>query len=271
MPHTRPAQASLTLRPVGSLDRPRRPLSRGFGPAGCPSGPLVSYQRKPTTRWVEPSSTGKPRRLGALRYSWMVWWDEGLQVNRKCPPCASTASHPRIKSGGLAGQKIVAEIDRVQPPVADTVPRKPAPHGAALAVLLVVPVLRPDELGLERHDLGMARGHDGGAHHRVEVLGRLAGAGAPRAVRAMDPGGAMVLGAVERDQHVRAKPPERRKPAGALERRNHLGEHRKEVIGRDRVEHGADVVVGRDTAHAEQRLAVRAPVAGLEPALKVQE
>jgi hypothetical protein len=70
---------------------------------------------------------------------------------------------------------------------------------------------------------------------------------------------------------VRAKPPERRKPAGALERRNHLVEHRKEVIGRDRVEHGADVVVGRDTAHAEQRLAVRAPVAGLEPALKVQE
>src|SRR6476469_2183360 len=61
------------------------------------------------------------------------------------------------------------------------------------------------------------------------------------------------------------------KPAGALERRNHLVEHGKEVIGRDRVEHGADVVVGRDTAHAEQRLAVRAPVAGLEPALKVQE
>jgi len=44
-PHTRPAQASLTLRPVGLLSRPRRPLSRGFGPAGCPAEPLVSYQR----------------------------------------------------------------------------------------------------------------------------------------------------------------------------------------------------------------------------------
>ena len=41
---SRPAQASLTLRPVGLLNRPRRPLSRGFDPAGYPTKPLVSYQ-----------------------------------------------------------------------------------------------------------------------------------------------------------------------------------------------------------------------------------
>src|SRR5271169_1299788 len=41
---SRPAQASLALRPAGSLDRQKRPLSRGFGPSGCPSKPLVSYQ-----------------------------------------------------------------------------------------------------------------------------------------------------------------------------------------------------------------------------------
>src|SRR5215207_4656199 len=29
---SRPVRTSLTLRPAGSLDRPRRPLSRGFGP-----------------------------------------------------------------------------------------------------------------------------------------------------------------------------------------------------------------------------------------------
>src|SRR5271169_143421 len=40
----RPAQASLTLRPVGLLNRPRRPLSRGFDPAGHPTKPLASYQ-----------------------------------------------------------------------------------------------------------------------------------------------------------------------------------------------------------------------------------
>jgi hypothetical protein len=33
-----------TLRPAGLLNRPRRPLSRGFGPTGCPAKPLVSYQ-----------------------------------------------------------------------------------------------------------------------------------------------------------------------------------------------------------------------------------
>ncbi len=41
---SRPAQASLALRPVGSLSRPRRPLSRGSSPSGCPAEPLVSYQ-----------------------------------------------------------------------------------------------------------------------------------------------------------------------------------------------------------------------------------
>ena len=65
---SRPAQASLALRPTGSLGRPRRPSSRGFGPHGLPSKPLVSYQTKPTTFRVVPSSTGDPRLRGALRY-----------------------------------------------------------------------------------------------------------------------------------------------------------------------------------------------------------
>jgi hypothetical protein len=41
---SRPAQALLTLRPVGLLNRLKRPLSRGFGPASYPTKPLVSYQ-----------------------------------------------------------------------------------------------------------------------------------------------------------------------------------------------------------------------------------
>jgi hypothetical protein len=41
---SRPAQASLTLQPIGLLSRPRRPLSRGSSPAGCPAEPLVSYR-----------------------------------------------------------------------------------------------------------------------------------------------------------------------------------------------------------------------------------
>ena len=41
---SRPAQALLKLRPAGLLNRPRRHLSRGFGPTGYPAKPLVSYQ-----------------------------------------------------------------------------------------------------------------------------------------------------------------------------------------------------------------------------------
>jgi len=63
---SRPAQASLALRPAGLLSRPRRPLSRGSDLAGCPAKPLVSYQVLPATSWVDPSSTGEQRRWGAL-------------------------------------------------------------------------------------------------------------------------------------------------------------------------------------------------------------
>src|SRR5215471_6600445 len=64
---SRPAQALLALRPTGFLNRPWRPLSRGFNSVSYPTEPLVSYQVLPTTSWVDPSSTGEPRRWGALR------------------------------------------------------------------------------------------------------------------------------------------------------------------------------------------------------------
>ena len=52
---SRPAQASLALRPAGSLSRPRRPLSRGFETASCPTAPLVSYQiNRQLSGWYLP-------------------------------------------------------------------------------------------------------------------------------------------------------------------------------------------------------------------------
>src|SRR6476620_5360933 len=63
---SRPAQALLTLPPVGSLDRPRRPSSRGFGPAGCPSGPLVSYQlNRQLAGWNLPPLVNRALRAHA--------------------------------------------------------------------------------------------------------------------------------------------------------------------------------------------------------------
>jgi hypothetical protein len=52
---SRPAQASLTLRPIGSLSRPRRPSSRGSSPASYPAEPLVSYRtNRQLSGWHPP-------------------------------------------------------------------------------------------------------------------------------------------------------------------------------------------------------------------------
>src|SRR4051812_8916754 len=52
---SRPAQASLALRPLGSLNPPRRPFSRGFDLASCPTKPLVSYQSyRQFPGWILP-------------------------------------------------------------------------------------------------------------------------------------------------------------------------------------------------------------------------
>ncbi len=42
-------------------------MSQGFDPSGYPDKPPASYQIKPTTVWVVPSSTSDTRLLGALR------------------------------------------------------------------------------------------------------------------------------------------------------------------------------------------------------------
>src|SRR4029450_2823385 len=55
---SRPAQASLVLRPARSLSRPRRPLSRGFSPTGYPVRPLVSFQiNRQLSGWILPPLT----------------------------------------------------------------------------------------------------------------------------------------------------------------------------------------------------------------------
>jgi hypothetical protein len=64
---SRPAQASLALRPAGSLARPNGGLlSRGFDPASYLTKPLGSYHVLPTTTWMDPPSIGDLRRWGAL-------------------------------------------------------------------------------------------------------------------------------------------------------------------------------------------------------------
>ena len=61
---SRPAQTSVALRPAGSLNRPRRPLSRGFSLASYPVKPLVNYQiNRQLSGWILPPLVN--RALGA--------------------------------------------------------------------------------------------------------------------------------------------------------------------------------------------------------------
>ena len=61
---SRPAQASLTLRPARSLSRLKRPLSRGSSPSGYPAEPLVSFQiNRQLSGWNLPPQV--IRALGA--------------------------------------------------------------------------------------------------------------------------------------------------------------------------------------------------------------
>src|SRR5271168_1737063 len=73
-------------------------------------------------------------------------------------------------SDRLAGEQIVAQIDRAQMRDRRTVPRQPALRGVALAILLFRSVLRRDELGRQRQDLLVARCHDAGAEESMEVF-----------------------------------------------------------------------------------------------------
>jgi DNA invertase Pin-like site-specific DNA recombinase len=66
---SRPAQASLALRPTGSLNRPRRPLSQGSGPSSYPHEPLASYQiNRQLSGWNLPPLV--LRAVGAHRIKW---------------------------------------------------------------------------------------------------------------------------------------------------------------------------------------------------------
>jgi len=64
---SRPAQASLPLRPADSLGRPKATFVTGLQPADYSDKLPVSYSTKPATIEVEPSSTGNTPLRGTLR------------------------------------------------------------------------------------------------------------------------------------------------------------------------------------------------------------
>ena len=121
-------------------------------------------------------------------------------------------------------------------------------------------VLRRDELGRQRQDLGVARRDHTGTEKGVEILHAAIRAPALRALRAADLARTEVLGAVEGDQQSAVQALERRQAIGGGNALHPLDEQSIEGAGRIAVEHLADVVVARNRRHAEQGLAVRPAV-----------
>ena len=86
----------------------------------------------------------------------------------------------------LTRAQILAEVDRAKPAILVPMRGQPASDGAAFAVLFVVPILWDNELRLRRNGPIVAKCHDRGGQHGVEILGSALAALAVGAVRTVD-------------------------------------------------------------------------------------
>ena len=92
---SRPAQASLALRPARLLNRPRRPLSRGFDGASCPATPPVSYQRnRQLAGWNPPPQVFR-----------------AFEAHQRKPTSARCSDQPRDWRSGTAARPQSADSD----------------------------------------------------------------------------------------------------------------------------------------------------------------
>ena len=129
---SRPAQASLTLRPARSLSRLWRPLSRGSGPAGYPAEPLVSYRiNRQLSGWNLPplmirafGAHGQQATLSCSRmYQQRL---PGLPFRDQCAAMAAAFATLRPLPSPLTGLPRLPE-----PPFRRAVPTTPADQASA--------------------------------------------------------------------------------------------------------------------------------------------
>jgi hypothetical protein len=151
------------------------------------------------------------------------------------------------------GKQIVTEIGRPEVSNRGALSAQPPFRRVTLAILLLRPVLRCDELRRQRQDLLVAGSDQAGTKQGVEVFGAPISAPPRRALFAFDLSRAEVLAPVERDRHSPVQTLELRQRPCGLDR---FEEQPVERRRRSAVQHQADVVVGGDRRHAEQRLAV---------------
>jgi len=113
--------------------------------------------------------------------------------------------------------------------------------------------------------------YHGGGEQGLEIIRFGLAALAVGAVRTTDRVGAMVLGAVPCDQQMSIEGPHGIQAATLVQLSHDIGEQRVDQGRVDRVEHGTDLPVAGNLAHAKQRLAVRPAVIGFHMALMCQE
>ena len=172
----------------------------------------------------------------------------------------------------LAGEQIVAEVDRIERRVALAVRGEPALGCSVLTVLLLRAVLRDDELRFQWDNLVVSGCHQRRRQHGMIIFPAAFTSEPGRAVQALDLPRTIILRAVERDQHVPVEAAEHVKAAiDLLKLIDSFGEYRMQQRRGGRVEHVPDVIVGGDFGDAEQAGAVGAAVVFLELPLMGQE
>ena len=110
----------------------------------------------------------------------------------------------------------------------------------------------------------MAGRHHGRGQQGVEILDLVLAALAVRTVGARNLVGAVVLRAIQCDQQPAVQAAHRLHAAGLLEGGHDIVEHGIEMGWLNRVQFGTHLVISGDFGHAEQGLAVRAALHGLQ-------
>ena len=149
--------------------------------------------------------------------------------------------------------------------------RQPAPHGAALAVLLVLAILWDNELRLQRYRTVVAGADQRRGQQGVMVFHHAIAAFAGRAVRTVQLGRTVILRAIQRDQQMAPEDAQLVDRTGPLQFGERGGDRGVELLRLDRVEHGADLIVAGDPVHREQGLAVGPSMARRQMPLMRQE
>src|ERR1700722_7570715 len=194
--------------------------------------------------------------------SYSVLWEVGLQVKMKSSP----ASVIILATGWQANRSSPRNTGR------NGASRAPCLANQRLTALrsqscFSAPSWGAMNSGANGHDLGVAGRHDRRRQHRMIALGLAVGALARQAVRAAEFLRAEELRSVQGDQSPSAQPAEGLPHRRLAQQRLHTFETGLQQRGVRLVQKVADVIVGGNSADAEQRPAIGAAVAFLHRAL----